>query len=127
MQEQPGEGYRVVLVALLSRFNLEVQHNEEALKYLVEYKELNTNIPGNLSDHPEIIASRAFAIAFCNSTSSGEVIKLYGAALEEKEDVDWLYGQCLAIEKELRLPGKDDDLQKKPLKRLRNTYPRPKK
>ena len=118
----PEEGYYVVMIALLARFNLEVHQVNNAQKYLSKYTELKSSIPGNFSDHPEIIASKAFALAFCNPGSyiSKEVFKLYGDALEEKEDVDWLYGQCLALEKVSRLPGEDeDDLNRKLEKKLR--------
>ena len=73
------------------------------------YKELDTIITGNFSDHPEVIASKAFALACYYPKSSEEVVNLYGLALEEREDVDWMYGQFLAMEKEMRLPGKYDD------------------
>ena len=121
IEEQPTQGYRAVIIALLARFNLEIHHNEKALEYLKEYKELESDIEGNIADLPEVIASKAFALAFCNPKSSGEVISFYGLALEEREEVDWLYGQCLAMEKELRLPGKDDDSTIRNLeKKLRN-------
>eukprot|EP00092_Neocalanus_flemingeri_P031976 GFUD01034746.1.p1 GENE.GFUD01034746.1~~GFUD01034746.1.p1 ORF type:complete len:755 (+),score=183.93 GFUD01034746.1:75-2339(+) len=105
-----SEGYKSIVLALLARFNLEVHKNEKALQYLNQYKDIECEITGNLSDHPEVLASKAFALAFCSTKDTKQVIKLYKEALDEKpEESDWLFGLCLAMEKELRVPGQNDD------------------
>ena len=73
-EDNIGVGYKSVLISLLARFNLEVNENEKALLYLKVYNELDSEITGNISDHPEVLASKAFALAFCSQKASERVI-----------------------------------------------------
>ena len=108
-EDDIGDGYKSVLISILARFNMEVHENEKAVNYLKVYNELDSEITGNISDHPEVLASKAFALAFCSQKDSERVIELYQAALDEKPDeCDWLFGLCLAMEKDQRVPGKND-------------------
>ena len=63
-EEETDLGYRSVLVSLLARFCLEVRDTEKAVDYLQEYKALEMKIGGNISEHPEVLALKAFAKAF---------------------------------------------------------------
>ena len=115
VQSNSGEEYHIIFVSLLARFCLDLFLYEEASLYLKEYEKLRSEITGNLADHPQIMVTRAFALAYCVPHLSHEIKELYGRALEEEVDVDWMYGQCLAIEKELRNPGKENDDDKRKL------------
>ena len=108
-EEDIHVGYRSILVSLLARFCLETRDTKKAIHFLEEYTRLAEKFDGDLSQHPEILASKAFAKAFCFNESTEEVMRLYQKALKTRPtEVGWMYGLCLAKEKALRLPNQLD-------------------
>ena len=109
-EEETDLGYRSILVSLLARFCLDIRDTEKAVGYLQDYKALAIKIGDNISEHPEVLASKAFAKAFCSTQSTNEVIQLYQQALKARPgEVSWMYGLCLAKDKALRIPSQLED------------------
>ena len=107
IKDNPPDGFKAVLLSLVAKFYLVIHMNDEAVKFLNEYRQIEAAHGGDISRHPDVLASKAFALAFCSSTlvNTKKVYSLYKGALEMKPDeVSWLFGQCLSIDKLLRDP-----------------------
>ena len=58
-EEETDLGYRSILVSLMARFCLDIRDTEKAVGYLQDYKALAIKIGDNISEHPEVLASKA--------------------------------------------------------------------
>ena len=62
LDEGPPDGYKALILSLISRCCLDLQ-TEKAVKYLKEFKTVENQL-GDVSQQPEVLASKAFALAF---------------------------------------------------------------